>query len=239
MFARNKRLYDQIRYLNIRGMEVVRVNYNNGRPSIVPDAELQDKSSRYYPEEALQLGRGGLYLSPLDLNVEEGRIEVPQKPMMRFATPVFDSAGNKHGLLVLNYLGARLIDDFIRATANVSDHIHLLNREGYWLRSPRRGEEWGFMFDREDTFAGRHPGLWRRVGANGEGQITTKEGLFTFSTLRPLTVALGAEDPIARDTAEEMLQGNKWIVVSHVDREALGSLRYCSCAAISPFIWPC
>ena len=34
------------------------------------------------------MDRGGLYLSPCDLNVKEGEIETPLKPMIRFTTPV-------------------------------------------------------------------------------------------------------------------------------------------------------
>lgn len=44
MFSQKKRLYDQIRFLNESGMEIVRINFNDGKPSIVPDDQLQDKS---------------------------------------------------------------------------------------------------------------------------------------------------------------------------------------------------
>ena len=35
LFSKNKRIYDQIRYINEDGMEIIRVNYNSGKPVIV------------------------------------------------------------------------------------------------------------------------------------------------------------------------------------------------------------
>ena len=39
-FSARKGIYDQIRFLDETGREVVRVNFNNGSPSIVPDQQL-------------------------------------------------------------------------------------------------------------------------------------------------------------------------------------------------------
>lgn len=215
--ARNKGLYDQIRYLDLQGMEVVRINYAGGRPEFVPAQALQDKSDRYYAAEALRLERGGLYVSPLDLNVEEGRIEQPHKPMMRFATPLFDRRGEKRGLLVLNYLGQRLIDNFIRATANVADHIHLLNRQGYWLRSPDRTHEWAFMFGDPTRFSARHPQVWQRMNTQESGQMETPAGLFSFTGLRPLETALGGQRYTGPLPGREAASINThWFVMAHV-----------------------
>ena len=137
-----KGLYDQIRFIDLQGREVVRVNLAGGSPVLVDPARLQDKSSRYYVDRALHLERGRVYLSPLDLNVEDDRVEQPIKPVLRFATPVFDSTGTRQGLVVLNYLGDRLLEGFRRAAANIADHVQLLNGQGYWLSSPRPDEAW-------------------------------------------------------------------------------------------------
>ncbi len=47
-FSRRKGLYDQIRLLDERGIEIIRINYNDGQPAIVQTSQLQDKSERYY-----------------------------------------------------------------------------------------------------------------------------------------------------------------------------------------------
>jgi len=72
---------------------------------------------------------------------ELGRLERPIKPVMRFATPVFDARGGSRGIVVLNYLGQRLIRDFEQATTNIADHVQLISNHGYWLSSPDPGEQ--------------------------------------------------------------------------------------------------
>ena len=217
-FAREKASYDQIRFLDAAGRELVRVNLAGGEPVAVPTGRLQDKSNRYYVQQGLRLGPGQVYLSPLDLNVEDGVVERPLKPMLRFATPVFDSGGGRQGLVVLNYLGDRLLGRFREAAANIADHVQLLNGDGYWLSSPRPNEAWGFMFGRGDTFGSRYPGAWRQIREQAAGQITSPDGLFTFATVRPATQAANAVTAGRVPTSS----GETWKVVSHVPRNLSG-----------------
>jgi EAL domain-containing protein (putative c-di-GMP-specific phosphodiesterase class I) len=55
-------------------MEVI--NYNDGNPVIVPHELLQDKSKRYFFRDTFMLSQGEVYVSPLDLNVEENQLEI-------------------------------------------------------------------------------------------------------------------------------------------------------------------
>src|SRR6266851_808713 len=57
LFCRQKGLYDQIRYLDAAGLEIIRVNYNSGQPSIVAESELQSKATRYYFSQTMLLER--------------------------------------------------------------------------------------------------------------------------------------------------------------------------------------
>ena len=220
-FAREKGLYDQIRFIDSDGREVVRVNRAGSRPVLVDDAGLQDKSDRYYVVHGLRLESGQIYVSPLDLNVEDGVVEQPIKPVLRFATPVFDAGGRRQGLMVLNYLGDRLLAAFRRATADIADHAHLLNDQGYWLSSPQPNEAWGFMFGRkDDTFARRFPDAWRRISAQQSGQFVSADGFFTFATILP---AIAAAEAITRDDLPGV-PGETWKVVARVELDiaALG-----------------
>ncbi|MBV2108258.1 MAG: cache domain-containing protein, partial [Candidatus Thiodiazotropha sp. (ex Ctena orbiculata)] len=162
-FIKEKRLYDQVRFIDLNGQERVRVNFSSGQPELVSPSQLQDKSKRYYFLETMELTPGEIYLSPLDLNIEEGEIERPYKPVMRFAVPIYVADQEKKGILVLNYLGERLLNDFNRAAANIADHIHLLNAQGYWLSSPNRGDEWGFMLAHKRRFSDSHAEAWGEI----------------------------------------------------------------------------
>jgi PAS domain S-box-containing protein len=222
VFAKNKGLYDQIRYLDNNGMEIVRVNYNDGDVEVVPYGALQNKSSRYYFREALAQEPGGIYLSRFDLNVENGHIEEPFKPVIRFGTPVIDHNGNKSGIVLINYLGARLIENFTRAAAGIADHIELLNNEGFWLSSPQHENEWAFMLDRNIRFQNTHPIAWNVISAHESGQFQTDKGLFTFSTVHPLKAALEVVSP-ALDNFPQQAPLPQWKIISHIPASRIAS----------------
>ena len=80
-FSDSKMKYDQLRYLDDQGNELMRINYNNGNPEKVPEKLLQNKKDRYYFTETIKLGPGEIYMSKFDLNIEGNSIEQPVKPM--------------------------------------------------------------------------------------------------------------------------------------------------------------
>jgi PAS domain S-box-containing protein len=145
VLAQQKRIYDQIRFIGLDGMEEVRVDFANGKPIIRAEQDLQDKHDRYYVQEVQWLSPGQIYVSPFDLNIEQGVIEKPLKPVIRFAVPVADSQGLIRGMVVLNYLGQRLIDK-LSLLPGQTGQVWLLNTEGQWLIGPTRKDEWQFMF---------------------------------------------------------------------------------------------
>ncbi len=218
-FSREKRLYDQVRFLDAGGMEVVRVNLVKGEAVVVPKRELQNKAGRYFFKDSIRLDRGEAFVSPMDLNIEHDRIELPYKPMVRFGTPVFDRAGERKGAVILNYFGRLMLDNLRRTMANGRQAM-LLNRDGYWLASPRPEEEWGFMFGRRETFSSRYPDVWRAMSGDSRGSVLTAEGLYTYSTVYPLLASqrssTGSPLP-SGDSARELAGGDYfWKIVSFI-----------------------
>ncbi len=193
-FSSRKGVYDQIRFLDETGMEVVRVNYNDGNPAIVPEEQLQLKVKSYYFKNTFMLAPGEVFVSPFDLNIEQGEIEMPLKPMIRFGTPVFDSSGENRGIVVLNYLGANVIHNLERVFANSVGQLMLLNHDGFWIKGLKPEDEWGFMYkDRENrTFGNAFGEAWQKISAGEAGQFQNIDGMFTFRTVHLL---LGGQRP--------------------------------------------
>jgi signal transduction histidine kinase len=191
LFCQQRGVYDQIRYLDAAGQERIRVNYGNGRATIVPEQQLQPKAGRYYFAQAMLLDRGQVFVSPFDLNIEHDQIERPLKPVIRFATPVFDRSGVKRGILALNYLGAALLGKLAQVSAGFPGAVWLLNGDGFFLRGPSPQDEWGFMLGHDRTLATYFPEEWQRLLAvesrteeeGAVGQFRTGGGLFTFRTV--------------------------------------------------------
>ncbi|MGJ5631785.1 ATP-binding protein [Nostoc sp. CALU 1950] len=227
LFSRYKKLYDQIRFLDQSGKEVVRVNFNQGEPEIVPEEKLQVQAKRYWFNDTLRLNQGQVFVSPLDLNIERGQVEQPLKPMIRFGTPVFDSRGQKRGVVVLNYFGAKLLDNFNQAFANASSQGMLLNADGYWLKGAKTEDEWGFMFSgrKNRTFSQAFPQAWQEISQKESGQFQTAEGMFTFTTVYPLVEgqksSTGAGQAFAPSQNQIDPKSYHWKIVSWVSPEAL------------------
>ncbi len=222
-FASNKGIYDQLRFIDNHGMEQIRVNYHQGTVTIVPKGKLQDKSERYYVKQGLKLNRGEVYLSPMDLNVESGEIEVPHKPVIRFVTPITASSGQIEGIIVLNYLGRELIDNFRRAVASISDRIHLLNSDGYWLSHINPVREWGFMFNNQSNFGHDFSGEWNRIRKGGSGQFISSRGLFSYLTLNPLQVAQGRAGIAPHRINPSTQKRYQWHIIAHLPSSELES----------------
>ena len=55
VLSRESQRYDQVRYLDASGQEVIRIDYNDGNPAIVPREQLQNKAERYYFHDTLKL----------------------------------------------------------------------------------------------------------------------------------------------------------------------------------------
>ncbi|MEE8470561.1 MAG: PAS domain S-box protein [Dehalococcoidia bacterium] len=229
LFSAKRGMYDQIRFLDKTGMEVVRVNFNNGSPSIVPVELLQSKAKRYYFEDTIALERGEVFVSPFDLNIEQGEIEQPLKPMIRFGTPVFDRYGQKRGIVVLNYLGANLIND-LKSVADEHGQFILLNSDGFWLAGLAPQDEWAFMFeDKGDrAFGNDFPEAWQRMSASESGQFYNANGMFTYDTVYPLLGSMesssGASEAITPSTHQMVANQYYWKLISYTSPGILNTV---------------
>ncbi|MBO6532944.1 MAG: cache domain-containing protein [Muricauda sp.] len=94
-------IYDQLRFIDLHGDEVLRFE-RIARDSMAPK-ELQNKIDRDYIKRGLALERGQVYVSPIELNKENGVIEVPHRPVLRGVTQIFDGNDVQVGLAVVNF----------------------------------------------------------------------------------------------------------------------------------------
>jgi PAS domain S-box-containing protein len=217
--SRYRRLYDQVRFLDSAGMEIVRVAFNQGQPAAVSPGELQSMGSHAYFRETFALPPGAVFVSLFERNIEEGQGARSDQPMLGFGTPVVDRQGRKRGVVLLSYDGAEFFAALARATAPALGQAMLFNSEGTRLRGPRSETEWSALFP-DRTFAQAFPGEWARIQAAEVGQFSTAAGLFTFTTLHPLAEVAdhfsfsgGTSAPVASNV---MGQDYQWKLVSRV-----------------------
>lgn len=178
--------YDKVRWIDEQGFERVRVNNIEGHPYLVSGRDLQDKHERYFFSETMKLNEGFIYISPLDLNMDNGQLEIPYKPTLRVATPVFNKARMPRGILIINIAAEPMLHFFVQSAGPAANRLMLVNEEGYWLKSPDESDEWGFMFQRKVTLSARHPKVWEAISKLDRGQIKLADGLWTWSSVVPM-----------------------------------------------------
>ncbi len=232
VFSKSKTSYDQVRLLDSKGMEVIRVNRNGGSTVLVEKSNLQFKGDRYYYEDTYSLKKGQVFVSPFDLNIEGDEIEKPFKPMIRFGMPFFNNRGEKKGIVILNYLGEKLLSKLDKHThlSNLEGYNMLVNSDGYFLKGMKSEDEWGFMFPerKNRTFANVFSNVWNEINSGLSGQMLNDYGLFTYDTLYPLTEGLKSSSGSSESFGESVksLDADKyyWKVISFIPVEKINIL---------------
>lgn len=149
----------QIRYLDKEGNEKVRIERRRGSLQVVAIEALQNKKNRQYFQEASSLSPGQMYVSPLELNMEHGEVEVPWRPTIRLAMPVYPSITSFEGVIVININAESILKIYQTSKENVT----LLNPDGHLLLGNTDQPHWGFMFSQRPPFPQLHPNIWQKT----------------------------------------------------------------------------
>ncbi|OGG98335.1 MAG: hypothetical protein A2508_02000 [Candidatus Lambdaproteobacteria bacterium RIFOXYD12_FULL_49_8] len=140
--------YLQVRYIGLanNGTELIQVKKQSGTIEIIKGDALQFKAEHPYLQEVAKLEKGQVYISEIDLKVENGQIVTPYQPTLRMATPVRDSQGKVFGLVVTN-LDAHYFLQTIKNSVNERTQIYLFNSKNDYLIHPNKQMEFEHIID--------------------------------------------------------------------------------------------
>ena len=222
-FCRAYKQYDQVRMIRFDGQEMIRVNYDHRQCLELEPEHLQNKSDRYYFTASMQLDTHEIFISPMDLNVENGKIEQPNNPTIRFGTPVTDDQGGIQVVIILNYFAEKILDEIVNSAS--AHHgtkngyfVYLLNDSGYYLHSNELPEnEFGFMFGRQQARFGKHfPGAWQAL-KDGKDHYHSEANTFLMKAI-PVPFS---NFPADMDGAGDTATSDYWFLVHRVTDAAL------------------
>lgn len=189
----------QIRYLAADGREIVRVDKKDERVFVVPAERLQDKGDRYYFRDAMQRKPGELYVSPLDLNVEYGKVEQPERPVIRVATPIGTGTGSNEGILIINLYADFLLEQVQQMAQARAGTAYLFDRSGHFLARTADNET-GFAMQPVAKLVERlGDASLKQILAEKNGTLSVANAIFAHAAIR-----FGATYP-----AEDRLQ---WVI---------------------------
>lgn len=179
--------FSQIRYINKFGMEIIRINQNSNGVEIVDPLKLQDKSNRYYFINTMKLKEGQVYQSPLDLNIENGLIDEPFNPMIRFSTKVYNSNKEEMGIIIINYSAKQILETVEALGNNSSGQSYLLNSDSYYLTNHEYVFDFMFNHASKHNFSNDYPSIWEAINKNYTDhqvkQAFTSTGFVTYAEI--------------------------------------------------------
>ena len=221
-YLKVRRNYGQLRLIDGQGEERIRVERDEGKLVKVPAGQLQNKRSSEYFAKAMQAAKGEVYISELELNIEHGQIEVPYKPVIRLATPFFDEAGTKQGIVIVNLIADRWLKGLSPRSQPSLGQLMLLHHQGGWLYGVEEERRWGSVLDerRQHIFPGSYLAVWEQMQEHSAGIIQAPAGLYVYQKLNVLDhPGLDAMNQRvgAMPSGRTELQPPHWWLVSIID----------------------
>ncbi|MGQ3051911.1 MAG: CHASE domain-containing protein [Roseateles sp.] len=130
------------------GRELVRVDRRGQDVVVIPRGGLRANGDRPYLQQALRLPAGDVWVSELDLNRENGKLEQPHRPTVRYATPVYQADGELFGAVVVNVdVTDRLAEAAAAAPAGAT--FYATNAAGDYVMHPDPAQRFGFEHGRQ------------------------------------------------------------------------------------------
>ena len=174
--------YDQVRYIDRDGMEQIRIQRVNEQPFLVKNENRQNKSNRPYFAKSIELSASSIYISPIDLNQEFGRIELPPRFMLRIACPMGGHSGElNRGVLVFNYRVSELTKSLSQPSdlPGTEGLSMLINADGLLMGTSKAPDGGGLSEQTAviESLADTNPAVWDRLRQGTEGQFVDETGM--------------------------------------------------------------
>jgi len=194
-FTRGQRVYDRIYVLSPSGMELLRVDSEDGVPILAAEEDLRFRGDG--PDfRAMSSDFGGsIYVSPLDAKDVEGS----GQPALRLGLALDPGGrGEVAGYLLLSLRGSTVVDAFAQARPMGESIELLLDASGDWLYGPTSdgGSEFTLPGRANGRFQDLFPEAWTAIAAGESGQPETPLGLFTYDMLNPYSEAHAVQSEV-------------------------------------------
>ncbi len=193
----NSALFYQLRFIDNRGYEVIRVDYmpSMANPSIVPSDRLQNKSNRNYFLYAQKLANGEQGSFGIDIEYENNQPVIPYRPGYRIIYPIIANSV-RQGYFIANLDVMAIVDQITSNPDNLN--IDFINKQGGYVISSDKNKPFGEIVRERGKFnlAAENPEVWealRNINISGSSLLTDK-GLYIFRALS--SHLFGADDPL-------------------------------------------
>jgi PAS domain S-box-containing protein len=176
-----------VRILDVRGQEVVRVDNTDGTPEVITGAELENKADRPYFINAINLPDGEIYISGFDLNQTLSEYDIPYVPVIRYSTPLFTTNGTLAGVLVVKIFAEPLLAPLVGDGSG--EITYIVDADGSYLLHPNPEVLYGSILGTDSRFINDQPNDATLMSVQASGYILGSQyqpdRLQTFVRVRP------------------------------------------------------
>lgn len=198
--------YHQIVANTLRGFAItydynykIRLIENNGREHIkiqrdaatnnvfiAKDNELLDQSNRDFFINTMQLNKGEIFFSELNLTIENGKVVIPYIPVVRLATPLIADNKIRYGVIVVNVYAEYFFKYIQDANNNKQGRVfYLISSNGDYLYHPDTNKRFGSQLKHTASFKQDFPDLITQFATKDNGITFYNDNIITFQKIYP------------------------------------------------------
>ena len=107
-----------------------------------PTMPCRTRASAPSSRTAIKLAEDQVSVSPVDLDVDDGVVQMPYVPTLRVAAPLFGPDHRLFGIVVVN-VDMRQVFDRVRISIRNGEAVYVVGRNGDYLVHPDRTREFG------------------------------------------------------------------------------------------------
>ncbi|MGK0290876.1 MAG: methyl-accepting chemotaxis protein [bacterium] len=122
-----------------------------------------------------------VYISKLELAVENKKIVRPYIPTIRYITPLLDENNNLKMLLVLNIYANSFLHKL--HSFPIKQQSLLINQDGFYLHHPNQAKEWGSDLGHNASLKTDLPRLFKMTQKSKKGSLFFQGKIYTFKRI--------------------------------------------------------
>jgi len=221
-FLKENPAYYKLRYIDEKGNEIVKVEFNSRICRMISKKGLENKIDQNYFQKAISLNEREIFISPIDLHIERGEIEnrgtesePKYVPVIRYAAPVFNYEGESKGIVISNIYADYFLSD-VREFQRNGETVFLINEKGHYLAHPDKEKEFAFMFGRRDNFYNDYPEAFEKIFQSkfSRGKFESDDFIFSFRHIYPTMGSFELHRGSEKILGENPEENYFWVLVS-------------------------
>ncbi|MGR9101320.1 MAG: diguanylate cyclase domain-containing protein, partial [Gammaproteobacteria bacterium] len=157
-FLKTNPLYRRLTYLDIDGIERLRIDQSEGEILLLDEKLLENRFEWDYFNQTVLMSEGEVYISDIAFDSPDAAENGEFDPVIRLATQVYDKPGNLQGVLVIDMSGG-ILQNTARGKMPGNGAIFLIDSEGYYLAHHDAAKRWSRQRGNRHTVQADFPAL--------------------------------------------------------------------------------